>query len=69
MKISGVADFLLEFAILGHETLADVPNLIHPQVIKFQGIFTSNMPLRDTLMLLLCLPPTPTLPSTPFYSN
>lgn len=28
----GIADFLLEFAILGHETLADVPNLIHPQV-------------------------------------
>jgi hypothetical protein len=28
---SGIADFLLEFAILGHEALADVPNLIHPQ--------------------------------------
>jgi hypothetical protein len=30
--ILGIADFLLEFAILGHETLADVPNLIHPQI-------------------------------------
>ena len=31
-NIIGIADFLLEFAILGHEALADVPNLIHPQV-------------------------------------
>ena len=31
-NILGIADFLLEFAILGHEALADVPNLIHPQV-------------------------------------
>jgi len=28
-----IGDFLLEFATLGHEQNADVPNLIHPQVL------------------------------------
>ena len=27
-----IADFLMEFAICGHETMADVPNLIHPPI-------------------------------------
>eukprot|EP01038_Epipyxis_sp_PR26KG_P006859 gene6859-9393_t len=29
-----IADFLLEFATLGHEQNADVPNLVHPQVLS-----------------------------------
>ena len=27
-----IADFFMEFAICGHETMADVPNLIHPPI-------------------------------------
>jgi hypothetical protein len=68
--ILSIADFLLEFAILGHENLADVPNLIHPQVrvrvgisvrvrvsirVRFPNLIHPQVPIRIGLGLLLGL--------------
>jgi hypothetical protein len=56
--VLAIADFLLEFAMLGHEETADVPNFIHPMVPNedFAGLGVPYLVIDEEGNSMICKP-------------